>query len=118
MGLSPGWRAHAPTTRRIAGLLYSLDTYYDMGGNQTHPLVGRWAPDVVLPDGTRYSWAPSVPAGKTAWKPLPRTPAKRYWSARTGTSRGPAHPRTAAHLALQRWFGEPRIGDHAEATGQ
>jgi len=31
----------APATRRVARLLYSLDMYYDMGGDQTHPLVGR-----------------------------------------------------------------------------
>lgn len=36
------------TRRRLAGLLSGADLHYDPGTPGTHPLVGRWAPDLTL----------------------------------------------------------------------
>ncbi|MCO6009420.1 FAD-dependent monooxygenase [Actinoallomurus purpureus] len=36
------------TVRRIADLMAGADIRYDMGVRDAHPLVGRWAPDLVL----------------------------------------------------------------------
>ncbi|MCP2167413.1 FAD binding domain-containing protein [Goodfellowiella coeruleoviolacea] len=42
------------TVRRLAELVSGADTRYDMGGPDTHPLIGRFAPDLDLrtPTGT------------------------------------------------------------------
>jgi 3-(3-hydroxy-phenyl)propionate hydroxylase len=37
---------------RIANLMAGADIRYDMGVRDTHPLVGRWAPDLVLDTGS------------------------------------------------------------------
>ncbi|WP_433472008.1 FAD-dependent monooxygenase [Spirillospora sp. CA-142024] len=42
------------TTRRIAALVYAMDTRYDMGIDDDLP-VGRWAPDVMTQDGGRLA---------------------------------------------------------------
>ena len=119
----------APTTRRIARLLYSLDTHYDMGGDQTHPLVGRWAPDVVLPDGASLAehlhggravligaecpgWEDRVDATPkiTSEAMLVRPDGYVAWAGSPADS--------GLHLALERWFGQPRVSDNAGVTGQ
>ena len=118
----------APATRRVARLLYSLDTSYDMGGDQTHPLVGRWAPDVVLPDGTSLAqhlhggravltgarcpgWEDRVDAAPadTSEPMLVRPDGYVAWAG------SPADG--GLHLALKRWFGQPRA-DNARVAGQ
>jgi 2-polyprenyl-6-methoxyphenol hydroxylase-like FAD-dependent oxidoreductase len=40
--------------RHLLNLMYALDTRYDMGVADPHPLAGRWAPDLALttPSGT------------------------------------------------------------------
>jgi len=42
------------TVRRVADLTAGADIRYDMGGPDTHPLIGRFAPDMELrtPTGT------------------------------------------------------------------
>jgi 2-polyprenyl-6-methoxyphenol hydroxylase-like FAD-dependent oxidoreductase len=47
--------ANAEITQQIGGLLYAMDTRYDMGVADAHPLIGRWAPDLVMRDGTRLA---------------------------------------------------------------
>src|ERR1700730_14027665 len=42
--------------RHLINLMYALDTCYDMGTADPHPLVGRWAPDLAL----------TTPAGATS----------------------------------------------------
>jgi len=43
---------HDPrNTAHIANLMSGADIRYDMGTRDTHPLVGRWAPDLVLEAG-------------------------------------------------------------------
>jgi 2-polyprenyl-6-methoxyphenol hydroxylase-like FAD-dependent oxidoreductase len=39
------------TLTHIANLLAGADVHYDMGVTDAHPLVGRWAPDLVLDTG-------------------------------------------------------------------
>jgi 2-polyprenyl-6-methoxyphenol hydroxylase-like FAD-dependent oxidoreductase len=39
------------TLAHIANLLAGADVHYDMGVADAHPLVGRWAPDLVLDTG-------------------------------------------------------------------
>ncbi|WP_061300056.1 FAD-dependent monooxygenase [Herbidospora cretacea] len=34
--------------QRIADMMAGADVHYDMGGDDPHPLVGRWAPDLLL----------------------------------------------------------------------
>jgi 2-polyprenyl-6-methoxyphenol hydroxylase-like FAD-dependent oxidoreductase len=45
----------AHTVAHIADLLAGADVHYDMGVTGAHPLVGRWAPDLVL-DTDRGTW--------------------------------------------------------------
>ncbi|GAA1274110.1 FAD-dependent monooxygenase [Pseudonocardia aurantiaca] len=40
--------ADPQTVAHIAGLMSGADIRYDMGAAATHPLVGRWAPDMLL----------------------------------------------------------------------
>ena len=42
--------------RHLINMMYALDTCYDMGTADPHPLVGRWAPDLAL----------TTPAGATS----------------------------------------------------
>ena len=41
--------------RHLISLMYALDTRYDTGTADPHPLAGRWAPDLAL----------TTPAGAT-----------------------------------------------------
>ncbi|MFC6884882.1 MULTISPECIES: FAD-dependent monooxygenase [Actinomadura] len=45
---------HRDTVRHLADLIAGADVRYDMGVNDAHPLIGRFAPDLELrtPDGT------------------------------------------------------------------
>jgi hypothetical protein len=100
----------AATTRRVAGLLYSLDTRYDMGGGQTHPLVGRWAPEIgaahhdakaVLVGAKCPGWEDrvvAIPAG-SGEAMLVRPDGYVAWAG--SPDDGSLQP------ALQRWFGSP-----------
>ncbi|HEV7711609.1 MAG TPA: FAD-dependent monooxygenase [Asanoa sp.] len=96
------------TTRRVAGLLYSLDTRYDMGGGQTHPLVGRWAPEIsaaphdakaVLVGAKCPGWEDRVVAIPTAGSEamLVRPDGYVAWAGSPDDG--------SLQLALQRWFG-------------
>jgi hypothetical protein len=40
------------TAAHIANLMTGADIHYDMGSPDAHPLVGRWAPDLVLEIGS------------------------------------------------------------------
>jgi hypothetical protein len=40
------------TTAHIANMMAGADIRYDMGIGEAHPLVGRWAPDLVLEAGS------------------------------------------------------------------
>ena len=39
------------TVAHIANLMAGADICYDMGTESTHPLIGRWAPDLILDTG-------------------------------------------------------------------
>ena len=39
------------TVAHIANLMAGADIHYDMGAADVHPLVGRWAPDMMLDTG-------------------------------------------------------------------
>jgi hypothetical protein len=94
------------TTRRIAGLLYSLDTRYDMGGGQTHPLVGKWAPEVgstakaVLVGAKCPGWEDRVSAipAEGGEAMLVRPDGYVAWAG--SPDDGTLQP------ALERWFGQ------------
>ncbi|HTF08693.1 MAG TPA: FAD-dependent monooxygenase [Asanoa sp.] len=98
------------TTRRVAGLLYSLDTRYDMGGGQTHPLVGRWAPEIgaalrvakpVIVGAKCPGWEDrvvAIPTGSSEGM-LVRPDGYVAWAGSPDDS--------GLQPALERWFGPP-----------
>src|SRR5262249_59522084 len=41
-----------PPLRHLLSLMYALDTRYDTGADDPHPLAGRWAPNLPLTTAT------------------------------------------------------------------
>ncbi|GIF47093.1 2-polyprenyl-6-methoxyphenol hydroxylase-like FAD-dependent oxidoreductase [Asanoa ferruginea] len=99
----------AATTRRLAGLLYSLDTRYDMGGGQTHPLVGRWSPEI---DATHTAKPMLFGAKCPGWEDrvvtVPTGDPEAMLIRPDGYVAWAGSPDDGAlEPALRRWFGRP-----------
>jgi 2-polyprenyl-6-methoxyphenol hydroxylase-like FAD-dependent oxidoreductase len=123
--------------QHIADLMSGADVRYDPGTDDPHPLAGRWAPDLVLDDGTRLAeltgtarpllldltpaaslgdelrgWADRVDV--VAAKPGPAAPATAllirpdgYVAWASGAPEPDEAERKALRVAAERWFGDP-----------
>ncbi|MET8338974.1 hypothetical protein ABZV14_37585 [Streptosporangium canum] len=93
--------------QHIADMMAGADIRYDMGAADAHPLIGRWAPDLLLDTGTGHV---RLAALTTAARPLlldlteDASPAKESagWRGRvdavTARSQDPTSPATALLL--------------------
>ena len=113
------------TVQHIADLMSGADIRYDMGGENPHPLTGRWTPDVpaeltatarpALLDSTGTlagelsGWQDridvvTVPAADTTAM-LVRPDCYVAWA--TSAPEPGEGERKALRAALERWFGDP-----------
>ncbi|WP_031162083.1 FAD-dependent monooxygenase [Streptosporangium roseum] len=93
--------------QRIADMMAGADIRYDMGAGDAHPLIGRWAPDLLLDTGTgRVRLAELTTAARPLLLDLTEdaSPAKESagWRGRvdaiTARSQDPTSPATALLL--------------------
>lgn len=104
----------------LADLMSGMAIRYPMPGTETHPLVGRPAPDLDLGPARVHellrsghgilldpadTFARVAGPGRTGWTGWARAPTpSRCSSGRTATCAGGADD---LEPALDRWFGEP-----------